>query len=549
MNNVGNEGIADWFNGVTPSQIKRECDRLVEIVEKILPKYPDINKKTIFKYKTNIDYSALSRVYVPNNFVSVFNLFSPYTRLDNNSINLYNTFHDFLNELAKQFNRTGSYYVACMKQGLSMTVGVCVWNGYARHKYKYIHTEHLDINIYKQRTNVLNTSIKVFNSVFNKYTDIKKYVGKITKATDWYDESDVYNYLTGTSRKIPIYYYDFHKLENRNEEEYNRVDKLVKEFIKECKDTFIKYQQLKDCTIEHIDDRIYLVSPKLITANESLYSLALSQYNYISNYNFDYGSEGLYQAVARFVRGILNTLFKILNNFKAIVTRGFKDLKRTELEGYIDSNKFSLSYILNVNYTNLTNLEVDVPLGMVKPYKYTLEKVNSCLEVLAMRDRTTGMLNSVNSLLTSLMSNTNTVITKNTIHTGELKSLENLYKEVIKCFNTSVRKETRVFTEVFESEHCLGDTFELLKKATKQEYEVSKVFTTLETLYSKFDQILKLIERNETTLTKEDLLHLSSCTTTLAKLFDMYGLLIHDLQRIEHNFVLVLKTIQKNFEL
>ena len=223
MSNIGNEGLADWFNGVTPSQMKRECNRLTEIVEKILPKYPSIKKDTILRYKTNIDYSGLSRYYEPNNFISVFNLFSPYSRLDSNSVKLYNEFHDFLNELSKQFNKIGSYHVACMKHGLSMTVGVCVWNGYARHKYKYTHTEHLDLNIYKKRINTYNTALRVFGTVFSKYSDIKKYVGKITKATDWYDDSDIYNYLTSTSRKIPIYYYDFHRVKDS---ECDKIDSL-----------------------------------------------------------------------------------------------------------------------------------------------------------------------------------------------------------------------------------------------------------------------------------------------------------------------------------
>ena len=36
---------------------------------------------------------------------------------------------------------------------------------------------------------------------------------------------------------------------------------------------------------------------------------------------------------------------------------------------------------------------------------------------------------------------------------------------------------------------------------------------------------------------------LAGQTTTLAKLFDLYGTVITDLQRVEHNFVLVLSNI------
>lgn len=284
-------------------------------------------------------------------------------------------------------------------------------------------------------------------------------------------------------------------------------------------------------------------------AQESLYKEALKYHNEILNYNFNVANESLVTAMSRFIRNLLNVIFKIMNNFRAMTIKGFRDLKRTELEAYTDSIKFTVNRILDFSYTTLYNLDVDIPLGMIKPYKVTTTKIKDCLDSMNMLTRLNGVTTSVNSLITSLMTGTNSVIKQNSINLGELKSLEHLYKEEHNCFSSSYRKEKEKFSKVFESDHCFRDTYELLKKVVVNEYDVSKVYSTLEQLYSKFETILKMLENKEVSLTKTDLIQLSGQTTSLAKLFDMYGILIEDLQRVEHNFVCIMKEIHSTYNL
>ena len=160
-------------------------------------------------------------------------------------------------------------------------------------------------------------------------------------------------------------------------------------------------------------------------------------------------NESLVTTMSRFIRNMLNVILKIMNNFKAMTIYGFRQLKRTELEAYTDSIALTTNRILNFSYASLYNLEVDIPLGMIKPYKVTTNKIRKCLESMNMVNRISGVTSSVNNLITSLMSGTSTVVKQSTINVGELKSLEQLYKEEHNCFSSTSRKDKELFCKVF----------------------------------------------------------------------------------------------------
>ena len=278
--------------------------------------------------------------------------------------------------------------------------------------------------------------------------------------------------------------------------------------------------------------------------NESLYLKSLSQYKYLVTYDFnEVGLESFGSEILRIITGILDTILKLLNNFKATVLGIFKDLKRTELQEYEDSNKITLQRVLKYPYEFLANQNVVVPRGIVKPYKVTTEKIKGCLDVLDMVNRSEKALASVDNVLNMLMSNTKLQVKQDTINVGELRSLEHIFKEENACFSPFKRCEELPFSKVFVSDHCLKDTYDLLSNTVTYEQDVSRVYNTLNAIYQKFEQILRLVESNQVNITKSDLIMLSGQTTTLAKLFDLYGTVITDLQRVEHNFVLVLSSI------
>ena len=361
---------------------------------------------------------------------------------------------------------------------------------------------------------------------------IKKQYGTLD-ALGWYssEAEQIFSLMKTLKIKVDSIY---SKYRHNPEKEYN--SDLMLYFNK-------MYRFVEDITI---------IAQMLIdntNGNESfitLYKQSLAQYNYLSKLDFNsIATESFGSSIVRFLTGILNILAKIINNIKTSLLSGFKDLKRTELQYYIDENKFSINRILSVRYDLIANLSVPIPLGMISPYKVTTEKINTCINNLDMMNRMVGTLDSINNLVNSLLAGSSITIENNTLNMGELTAIENAFKNESKCFSISKRNSETEFSKVFLSDHCLKDTFTLLDQATKEEYNATKVYAILETIYQKFEQIIALVSSEGATLTKNDLLLLSAQTTTLAKIFDIYGVTMQDLQRVEHNFIFVMKQIKE----
>lgn len=281
-----------------------------------------------------------------------------------------------------------------------------------------------------------------------------------------------------------------------------------------------------------------------------IYNDSLSLYKEIVYRDFDViGEEGLTNFITRALTSILNVLLRIINNIKAIIKRPFNDLQRTELHKFIDDYKASVNRILSIKYPVLTDILVPSPVGMIKPYKITSEAIVNTLDIMKMDSRVSDALVSVEEITNALMSGNTIDMRNNRVNLGDIKSFESVYKKSVSCFNPSLRNEDKRFSEVFPSDHCLKDTFSILNKGVDYEYCVSKVFSILEKLYSKYELILKLVSEENANITKNDLISLSEQTTTLAKMFDMYGITINDLQSVEHNFVLVLHEIKRKFDI
>lgn len=327
-----------------------------------------------------------------------------------------------------------------------------------------------------------------------------------------------------------------------NSENININDIAVNDNV----DTAILLNYKRNLTWKEYQD----VVTKPFIGNESLntlYKQSLAQYNYLSKLDFDsIATESFNSSIVRFLTGILNVLTKIVNNIHASILGLFKELKRTELQYYIDANKFSINRILSVRYDLIANLSVPIPLGMITPYRVTTEKINICINNLDMMNRMIGTLDSIDNLVNALLTGSNVTIENNTLNMGELTAIENAFKNESKCFSVVKRNSETEFSKVFPSDHCLKDTFTLLDQATKEEYNVTKVYAILETIYQKFEQIITLVSSEGATLTKNDLLLLSAQTTTLAKIFDIYGVTMQDLQRVEHNFIFVMKQIKEH---
>lgn len=267
-------------------------------------------------------------------------------------------------------------------------------------------------------------------------------------------------------------------------------------------------------------------------------------YHFVSDYNFSFAGESLGSMILNMVTYIADCIIKLLNNFKSVIFKFYKNLKRTELRYYIESNAIKVKRILSVPYTELVDINVDIPRGMSKPYKVTTNTIVEALTILDMKNRAEGFLGKILDLEQKVYSN-DLSSSKYLGKVDDLSVIQKSYNEIDKCFKGGTGTVKVKFSKVFEDDNCFEDSLNLILNSETFDYEVATIHNTLEKCSEHMFKIVDYIKENRSELNKTQILDLSKSTMTIAKLFDMYGNAIYDKQKVEHNFVLVLTAVDK----
>ena len=261
------------------------------------------------------------------------------------------------------------------------------------------------------------------------------------------------------------------------------------------------------------------------------------------------GSEDFGNAITRFFAGIGNILFHMIHTFKTNIFKFYKTLTRTELVYYKESNELSFRRILNCDYEMVKELSVPVPHKFNSTYLIATQNILDFLDTLDLKARLNLYEKHVEDLKNKVLSSD--------IHSDDLiiMPIEDLpgittkFKITNNNFNGSFVREKK-FKEVFTSPTDLSATVDfLLNKGADYQYEVSSIMSSLDSIANEFDTILSFLQKNKGTMSKNQLMDLSKLTMGLAKFFDMYGVVIQDLSKVDHNTIEVLKVIRNQFNL
>lgn len=251
--------------------------------------------------------------------------------------------------------------------------------------------------------------------------------------------------------------------------------------------------------------------------------------------------------IVRLFSGIVNIVMHIVNTFKTNIFKFYKNLKRTELRYFHESNVASMRRILSFDYELLSQLQVPVPDKLGTTYYAATEAGMNCLSVMNMKERSMAFVALTNNLKTSILSGQ----TVETMEFGDQTDLGNIQKSFQKfnlCF-TGRKTNTIDFATVFPTMEEFKNTDMLLMKSENYQYEVNEINNNLDACEARMNEILSFLNQGVGNISKQDLIVLSDTCMTLAKLFDLYGVTIQDITRLEHNFTLILKQIKHQFNL
>lgn len=276
---------------------------------------------------------------------------------------------------------------------------------------------------------------------------------------------------------------------------------------------------------------------------------ALHQLKFLSIANFDnIGVEGFVDGVKRLFTGIFNIILHMVHTFKTNVFKFYKTLKRTEFVYFRESNAVSLRRVLSFDYTMLTDLEVPLPNKMGVPYVQATKLGLDCLGVLDMESRIKLLIKHTEDLRNNALGSVSHNLPITVVNPQDLLTITNSFKQFDRCFVDSPTRFKK-FSTLFPTPNDLKTMCDLLDNAANYQYGVAKVNEALDTVVKNLNDILAFLDKNTGTMTKKELMDLSSTAMVYAKLFDMYGVSIQDMARIEHNFVYVIEAIRQKFNL
>lgn len=293
-------------------------------------------------------------------------------------------------------------------------------------------------------------------------------------------------------------------------------------------------------------EKIAVVEEETYTFKE-LQMKADEYINILSNNLVVPSNESFGSFIKKLFVGIANLLIHVINNFKTMIFKGFKNLKRSELKAYHESNALSINKIYKLDFNEIRETKTPMPKGLTTSYKKATEIVVNALDNYNTEDLCKSGLEVIKNIHIGFQSGKSvSQYIDSANSSADVKSIERKYNEVMKCFSG---KETEgIFYKCFTSMDDLKYTDVELLKAEKYLLSVDTVHGYLGDMKLVIDKIisgLSEVTEGDLPIDKKDILNLAQLIRSLAETFDYFGSTVNRLHILEHNLCEVFKVLNK----
>lgn len=238
-----------------------------------------------------------------------------------------------------------------------------------------------------------------------------------------------------------------------------------------------------------------------------------------------------------FVIRILDIFTRIVNNFKTSI-RGFtKQFKRSELVMYHQSHKLALQEFFKTRRFNL-DLSVPIPSGMKVTYLEAATALDKLHEQLDIETTIATLQTYFNAVKAAGQVLPPEAITEK-ISRVTKKSVElDLRKIFVK--NKTLEVPLRTVIPSFDE---LIKVDQLILKYEKIFQSVDQISKSLDRIERIIDELITAFEKQPNSVDRKQIQALYKLIMTASVQLDMFGVVIAEQQRLEHNFVIMLKTL------
>ncbi len=236
-----------------------------------------------------------------------------------------------------------------------------------------------------------------------------------------------------------------------------------------------------------------------------------------------------------FLTRLFDTFGRLLHNIKTNLTQFHKTVKRSELQFYHDSHKSAVNQVLHTAQLPY-DLLVPIPDGMKVTYRDAVAALQSLYDTLDI-ERTTAVLQNYFSQYPDGLQ-----FTKLTVR----PEINHLTKDEVEKRLRTVFSKTKTYDvplgRVIKSQQELVSVDRVILGFQPIFQNVEVIVKQLDLIEKKLDQIVTQLEKQKT-IDRAYVTVLHETVRVAAVQFQLYGVLLAELQRVEHNFVLVLRKL------
>ena len=247
------------------------------------------------------------------------------------------------------------------------------------------------------------------------------------------------------------------------------------------------------------------------------------------------------EAIGAFTK-IMDLVGRLVHNFSTTLTGLFKDVKRSQLRAYLESHTASMREVYRQDdRLNMSTIKIPVPDGMVSTYAAACDTLNSQYGGL----QTRMVLITLETILQKHLSLDPTqwasltgIITQASVTIDHAKQ-ENVQAALRKVFVGNQHSQERTVADV------VGKTMTDVRTVADNVLKFESAYRDASASHGdlrKLDQLIgKVVDKAKTSggdLPRDYLQQLADLIRVAAVQFDMHGVIMAEMQRVEHNFTI-----------
>lgn len=252
--------------------------------------------------------------------------------------------------------------------------------------------------------------------------------------------------------------------------------------------------------------------------------------------------------VDRSIFKIIDAAFRILTSIYNTLKRIVMGFSRSEVRYYKESNLLMVKKIMNMSYGDIRGQKVPFPEGMIVDYETATNTINGFLSQMAPSTLIKDSIAMIKQIDKSGFDNVE--IVANIAEWTESKQYGMVQKDIIeaemrKVFISKSNEQLKSFQELFVDMTTFQKVMDDLIDAEKYYHELRSAWGKMGDLNKIISRVVSKAEANVDKVDMKTAKMLYDFILMNAQQLDLFAAVCSELQRVEHNFVGVLRTIYK----